>query len=83
MLDFDVMGCCFLCLVVALSPWMTIGSVGFRNFVLCKKPEAEKTSDDENSPSKAIAKSVSIPRKGSGSWKSWFNKSLSLKISSH
>lgn len=68
----------------ALSPWMTIGSVGFRNFVLCKKLEAVKTIEDGKSPSKAMPKSVTIPRKGgSGSWKSWFNKSLNLKISSH
>ncbi|KAA8529037.1 hypothetical protein F0562_033475 [Nyssa sinensis] len=58
----------------ALSPWETIGSHGVRNFILFKKPQAEKAIDD--------GKSV-IARKGNGSWKSWFNKSLNLKISSH
>ncbi|XP_057777507.1 uncharacterized protein LOC130995991 [Salvia miltiorrhiza] len=59
----------------ALSPWETIGSVGVRNFVLCKKPQAEKAIDSEKLPP--------ISRKGSGSWKSWFNKSINPKISSH
>ncbi|XP_047937782.1 uncharacterized protein At4g22758-like [Salvia hispanica] len=59
----------------ALSPWETIGSVGVRNFVLCKKPETEKADDSEKLPP--------IARKGSGSWKSWFNKSLNPKICSH
>ncbi|KAG6396737.1 hypothetical protein SASPL_142894 [Salvia splendens] len=58
----------------ALSPWETIGSMGVRNFVLCKKPETEKAKATE---------SEKLPRKGSGSWKSWFNKSLNSKISSH
>ncbi|KAL1568585.1 hypothetical protein AAHA92_00183 [Salvia divinorum] len=58
--------------IEALSPWETIGSMGVRNFVLCKKPEAEKANESEK-----------LPRKGSGSWKSWFNKSLNSKISSH
>ncbi|XP_047968612.1 uncharacterized protein At4g22758-like [Salvia hispanica] len=60
----------------ALSPWETIGSMGVRNFVLCKKPEAEKEKEKANESEK-------LPRKGSGSWKSWFNKSLNSKISSH
>lgn len=59
----------------ALSPWETIGSVGVRNFVLCKKPQTEKAMDSEKSPP--------ISRKGSGSWKSWFNKSHNPKISTH
>ncbi|KAK2978007.1 hypothetical protein RJ640_026441 [Escallonia rubra] len=59
----------------ALSPWETIGSLGVRNFMLCKKPQVEKTIDDGKTPV--------ISRKGSGSWKAWFNKSLNLKISSH
>lgn len=60
----------------ALSPWETIGSVGFRNFMLCKKPQAEKSIDGEGSP-------AAMSRKGNGSWKSWFHKSLNLKISIH
>ncbi|KAF2305536.1 hypothetical protein GH714_006295 [Hevea brasiliensis] len=59
----------------ALSPWETIGSLGSRNFMLCKKPQPVKVDSDARSNS-AIAK-------GSGSWKSWINKSLNLKISSH
>ncbi|KAG8382744.1 hypothetical protein BUALT_Bualt05G0109100 [Buddleja alternifolia] len=59
----------------ALSPWETIGSLGVRNFMLCKKPQTDKAIDGEKSPP--------ISRKGAGSWKAWFNKSLNLKISSH
>ncbi|PIN09124.1 hypothetical protein CDL12_18300 [Handroanthus impetiginosus] len=59
----------------ALSPWETIGSVGVRNFMLCKKPQTEKSDDSE--------KTTAISRKGSGSWKAWFHKSLNPKISSH
>ncbi|KAI3720126.1 hypothetical protein L6452_21036 [Arctium lappa] len=57
----------------ALSPWETIGSVGTRNFMLCKKPEKVVEGGD----------GVGITRKSSGSWKAWFNKSLNLKVSSH
>ncbi|KAG8637504.1 uncharacterized protein At4g22758 isoform X2 [Manihot esculenta] len=61
----------------ALSPWETIGSVGCRNFMLCKKPQPVKVDTDD-------AKTSAIPtQKGSGSWKSWINKSRNLKISSH
>ncbi|KAL2343378.1 hypothetical protein Fmac_004663 [Flemingia macrophylla] len=60
----------------ALSPWDRIGSHGVRNFMLCKKPET--TSDADESGNSPI-----LPRRGSGSWKAWFNKSLNLKISSH
>ncbi|KAI3466973.1 hypothetical protein Pfo_023636 [Paulownia fortunei] len=59
----------------ALLPWETIGSAGIRNFVLCKKPETEKAIDDE--------KASAMSRKGAGSWRAWFHKSLNLKISSH
>jgi len=61
----------------ALSPWDKIGSHGARNFVLCKKPQAatnEAAAEDGSGTS-------SLPRRGSGSWKSWFN--LNLKVSSH
>lgn len=59
----------------ALSPWDNIGTVGVRNFMLCKKPQTLNAIDCEKSPS--------VSRKASGSWKTWFHKSLSLKISSH
>ncbi|KAI7739232.1 hypothetical protein M8C21_004429 [Ambrosia artemisiifolia] len=61
----------------ALKPWETIGSVGVRNFMLCKTPKKAADGDD----GKPVAEGVA--RKSSGSWKSWFNKSLNLKISSH
>ncbi|KAL3830780.1 hypothetical protein ACJIZ3_019582 [Penstemon smallii] len=61
----------------ALSPWTSIGSVGVRNFMLCKKPQTEKDVDGGGEKASPMA------RKGSGSWKTWFNKSLNLKISSH
>ncbi|GAV82655.1 hypothetical protein CFOL_v3_26106 [Cephalotus follicularis] len=60
----------------ALSPWDTIGSHGARNFMLCKKPQLDKTADDGTS-------NDAITRRGSGSWKAWINKSLNLKVSSH
>ncbi|XP_042498979.1 uncharacterized protein LOC122077190 [Macadamia integrifolia] len=69
----------------ALSPLDAIGSRGRRNFVLCKKqkPQQESRSvggriqvgDGKSSPTEM--------RKGNGSWKSWLNKSISLKIYSH
>ncbi|KAF8020939.1 hypothetical protein BT93_G1373 [Corymbia citriodora subsp. variegata] len=59
----------------ALSPWETIGSQGARNFLLWKKQKAEE--GNKGSPPAAIG------RKGSGRWKAWINKSLSLKIPSH
>ncbi|KAM7463426.1 hypothetical protein LguiA_031547 [Lonicera macranthoides] len=62
----------------ALSPWETIGSLGVRNFMLCKKPQVENNGDGTDE-----GKSVPIGRKSSISWKAWFNKSLNLKISSH
>ncbi|CAA2999462.1 Hypothetical predicted protein [Olea europaea subsp. europaea] len=58
-----------------LSPWESIGSFGVRNLVLCKEPQTENIIDDEKSPA--------MTRKGSGSLRAWFNKSLNLKISSH
>ncbi|RDX84259.1 hypothetical protein CR513_34712, partial [Mucuna pruriens] len=62
----------------ALSPWDTIGSHGARNFMLCKKPECVNEAANDGSGAGGA-----IPRRGSGTWKSWFNKSLNLKISSH
>ncbi|XP_060185981.1 uncharacterized protein At4g22758-like [Lycium barbarum] len=58
-----------------LSPWETIGSLGVRNFVLVKKPQAEDPILD--------GKQAALARKGAGSWRSWFNKSLSRKIVSY
>ncbi|PHT47957.1 hypothetical protein CQW23_12165 [Capsicum baccatum] len=58
-----------------LSPWETIGSFGVRNFVLVKKPQAENSILDR--------KQVDMGRKGAGSWRAWFNKSLSRKIASY
>ncbi|KAJ0490001.1 hypothetical protein HanPI659440_Chr12g0467321 [Helianthus annuus] len=48
----------------ALNPCEMIGSFGVRNFLLCKK-------------TREVAE---ITRKSSGRWKSWFNKSLTLKV---
>lgn len=67
----------FMYLIVALSPLETIGSFGVRNFMLCKKPRPV----EEDGDGKQVT--AGITRKNSGSWKSWFNKSLNLKVSSH
>ncbi|KAI3761339.1 hypothetical protein L1987_51751 [Smallanthus sonchifolius] len=54
--------------VEALNPKETIGSFGVRNFMLCKKPPQV----------------VEITRKrSSSSWKSCFNKTLTLKVTPH
>ncbi|KAK7399931.1 hypothetical protein VNO78_11128 [Psophocarpus tetragonolobus] len=63
----------------ALSPWDRIGSHGVRNFMLCKKPETSSGVADVH----GSGNSTALSRRGSGSWKAWFNKSLNLKISSH
>ncbi|KAK6790735.1 hypothetical protein RDI58_009816 [Solanum bulbocastanum] len=65
-----------------LSPWETIGSLGVRNFVLVKKPQSENPILDAKQPI-LHGKQVVMARKGSGSWKAWFNKSLSRKIVSY
>ncbi|EPS61325.1 hypothetical protein M569_13473, partial [Genlisea aurea] len=54
----------------ALNPWETIGSSGVRNFMLFKKPVTENSISGQKPSRKS-------------SWKSWFNKSISRKISSH
>ncbi|KAF7133222.1 uncharacterized protein At4g22758-like [Rhododendron vialii] len=59
----------------ALSPLEAIGSFGVRNFMLCKKAPMVKTAVGDEKQT--------MPRKGNCNWKAWFNKSLSLKISSH
>ncbi|XP_071695407.1 uncharacterized protein At4g22758-like [Rutidosis leptorrhynchoides] len=56
----------------ALSPWAMIGSYGVRNFMLCKKTDDRRNDD--------VAE---ITKKSSGRWKSWFNKSLTLKVTAH
>ncbi|KAG6765947.1 hypothetical protein POTOM_030009 [Populus tomentosa] len=63
-------------LIAAISPWETIGSLGARNFMLCKKPQHLKEADDGRSTA------AFVPKGGSGSWKAWINKSLNLKIPS-
>ncbi|KAF9674005.1 hypothetical protein SADUNF_Sadunf10G0082800 [Salix dunnii] len=54
----------------AISPWETIGSLGSRNFMLCKKPQHLKVAEGDGKSNAAIA------QKGSGSWMAWINKSL-------
>ncbi|KAK2383997.1 hypothetical protein P8452_38982 [Trifolium repens] len=62
----------------ALSPWERIGSHGARNFMLCKKPQANNgvAGADDNG-------TTVVTRRGGVRWKAWFNKSLNLKISTH
>ena len=67
--------CVLIHMFSALSPADTIGSFGVRNFMLCKKPGLDKAIEQDAAPK--------MTRKSSGSWKTWFNKSLNLKISSH
>ncbi|KAG8366735.1 hypothetical protein BUALT_Bualt17G0110300 [Buddleja alternifolia] len=62
----------------ALHPWKTIGSVGVRNFLLCKKPESA-----DNGGTESDDKASAMSRKGAGSWRAWFYRSHTLKISSH
>ncbi|XP_076902979.1 uncharacterized protein At4g22758-like [Bidens hawaiensis] len=62
----------------ALSPVEAIGSFGIRNFMLCKKPQPMEEVGGDGKPV-----TVGITRKNSGSWKSWFNKSFNLKVSTH
>lgn len=65
----------------ALSPCEAIGAKGFRTFLLCKKPQPAKSQGSDNT---ATGKHDTVlARRGTGSWKSWINKSLSLKVASH
>ncbi|GAU44522.1 hypothetical protein TSUD_82290 [Trifolium subterraneum] len=64
----------------ALSPWDNIGSHGARNFMLCKKPQANDGVADAD---RVGNRTAVVSRRGGGSWKAWFNKSLNLKISTH
>ncbi|XP_010477604.1 PREDICTED: uncharacterized protein LOC104756680 [Camelina sativa] len=69
----------------ALSPWEAIGSLGVRNFMLCKKPE-EKKKKVEGDNGKSSNFPVNGARKGGAggrSFKAWINKSFSLKVSTH
>ena len=69
----------YLCLMVffaALSSLEAIGTHGVRNFLLCKKPQSEIAKNAET-------EGTTIARRGHGRWKSWINKTLSLKIASH
>ncbi|KAG6759525.1 hypothetical protein NC652_025559 [Populus alba x Populus x berolinensis] len=52
----------------AISRWETIGSLGARNFMLCKKPQHLKVAEKDGRSNAAIS------QKGSGSWKAWINK---------
>ncbi|BAT98951.1 hypothetical protein LR48_Vigan06g133100 [Vigna angularis] len=63
----------------ALSPWDTIGSHGARNFTLCKKAENAKETAVDN----GRGPTAGLPRRGSGTLRSWLNRSLNLKIYSH
>ncbi|KAE8654442.1 putative ADP-ribosylation factor GTPase-activating protein AGD11-like [Hibiscus syriacus] len=62
----------------ALSSAETIGSVGARNFVLCRKPKSEKMEDNHGRSTKAISRKTTT-----GILKAWIHKSLNLKISFH
>ncbi|CAN6932886.1 hypothetical protein Bca4012_100806 [Brassica carinata] len=62
----------------ALSAWSAIGSLGARNFTLCRKPEDTKVVKEGDGKSN----SINGAKKG-GSLKAWINKSFSLKVSSH
>ncbi|GAB2227428.1 hypothetical protein Droror1_Dr00009249 [Drosera rotundifolia] len=65
----------------ALSPLETIGQNGCRTFMLCKKPQSAEMASHENP---AVERTVfPIAGRGSWRWKSWINKSLSLKVAPH
>ncbi|XP_021726300.1 uncharacterized protein At4g22758-like isoform X1 [Chenopodium quinoa] len=56
----------------ALGTWDEIGSCGGRNFVLCKKPEQPSNMSE--------ARSQMISQKRGRGWRTWLNKSMSIKI---
>ncbi|KAI4375479.1 hypothetical protein MLD38_013345 [Melastoma candidum] len=58
----------------ALKPDESIGSVGGRNFVLCKK---------QMHPQMTEARSEMVSQKGGKNWKAWLNKSFSFKVLSN
>ncbi|KAG2318712.1 hypothetical protein Bca4012_055090 [Brassica carinata] len=81
--DFDDF--LFYCPMVgpeALSPWEAIGSLGARNFMLCEKPEEEKKKKKvEEADNGRSSFSVHGARKRS--FRAWFHKSFSLKVTTH
>ena len=48
--------------------------------MLCKKPQPVKKLEDNDV---IVNIKESVTHKGTGTWKTWLNKSLNLKISSH
>ncbi|XP_010460096.1 PREDICTED: uncharacterized protein LOC104741033 [Camelina sativa] len=67
----------------ALLPWEAIGSLGVRNFMLCKKPEEEKKVEGDNGRSNFPINGARKGGAGGRSFKAWINKSFSLKVSTH
>lgn len=59
-----------------LSALDKIGSFGIRNFMLCKKPQKDRSLIGDG-------KQIICTRGTNHSWKNWFNKSPKIKISSH
>ncbi|XP_016490590.2 uncharacterized protein At4g22758-like [Nicotiana tabacum] len=58
----------------ALGPLDSIGSVGVRNFILCKK---------QKQPLMTEGRANGIAQNGKKGWKAWLTKSFSFKIHSH
>ncbi|XP_010498820.1 PREDICTED: uncharacterized protein LOC104776441 [Camelina sativa] len=70
----------------ALLPWEAIGSLGVRNFMLCKKPEEKKKKKVEGDNGRSNFPINGARKGGAGggrSFKAWINKSFSLKVSTH
>ncbi|CAN4079882.1 unnamed protein product [Withania somnifera] len=60
--------------VEALGPSELIGSLGVRNFILCKK---------QKQPWMTEGRAHGIAQNGKKGWKAWLTKSFSFKIHSH
>ncbi|PHU27246.1 hypothetical protein BC332_05578 [Capsicum chinense] len=60
--------------VDALRPSELIGSVGVRNFILCKK---------QKQPWQTEGRTPGIAQNGKKGWKAWLTKSFNFKIHSH
>ncbi|OIT01271.1 PREDICTED: uncharacterized protein At4g22758-like [Nicotiana attenuata] len=58
----------------ALGPLDSIGSLGVRNFILCKK---------QKQPLMTEGRANGIAQNGKKGWKAWLTKSFSFKIHSH
>ncbi|XP_009586821.1 uncharacterized protein At4g22758-like [Nicotiana tabacum] len=58
----------------ALGPLDSIGLVGVRNFILCKK---------QKQPLMTEGRANGIAQNGKKGWKAWLTKSFSFKIHSH